>query len=129
VYTRTTCRSRTTGVPASTLCGDESQPVTKLSREAALISSTLFLETGMSLASTSLLSYMETEFRQLSLRHYLCMLWNERHEPLTSRCRLVPSCPFTSTATKLDFNEARSPNMVPDLHTIPVNIYMEYQQY
>lgn len=122
VRTRTTRRSRTTDVSASTLCGDDSQPVTKLPREAALIPPAFLLEAACHLPPTSLLwcafRVSATQFAALPL----CVTRRKRHGPLASRCRLVPSCPFTSTATKLDLNEAKFPNMVPDPHTISADI-------
>lgn len=82
---------------------------------------------GMSLASTSLLSYALRD--RVSATQFtappLCIARQERrHGLLASCCRLVPSCPFTFT--KPDFNEAKSPNTVSDPYTIPVDIYALY---
>jgi len=100
---------------ASTLCGVESQPVTKLPREAALIPPTFLLEMACHTPRHLSSPYAFREFRQLSLRHHLCMF---------TGLRVVASS--LRAATKLDFNEAKPPNMVPAPHIIPIDIYALY---
>lgn len=113
VRSRTTCRSRTTGVSASTLCGDESQPVTKLQREAALIPPAFLLEVACHSPPTSLLSYAFRDW--VSATQFatppLCVTKRERrYGPLVSRRHLVPSHPFTSTERTLSRNWITRPS-------------------